>query len=73
MKAAALITGLFVLLAGAVCARAEPASKPQEVRQKELLGPSPNTFTKDYARRECDKKHCWTPVQLEHFQLKEKK
>ena len=49
MKAAAFITGLFVLLAGAVCAEAEPASKPpQEGRPKELLGPRQDKFTKDF-------------------------
>jgi len=69
MKAKATLFGLMIL-ASAVSARAEtaPKDRPPESPPKELLGPRQDRFTKDFTARECGKRYCWNPVQLQHFQ-----
>ena len=69
MKAAALITGLFISFAGVLCAKAEPASKdhPQGEWTLKPIGPQPEKFTKDFETKQCGKKYCWAPLHPNHL------
>jgi hypothetical protein len=65
-SAAALV---FMILAGVVCARAEPVTKENLLGEWPLkpIGPPPEVFTKDFETRQCGKRYCWKSLKSNHF------